>query len=95
MDWVKYLIFVLEMASEFDIVKAAIGIYPVEAVQNILPDDFPLNYEKFSVDEEIDFIKSLAQQKKIHAVGECGLDGHWLDESTYAEQERVFILLEE
>jgi TatD DNase family protein len=84
---------VLEMAAKFTIVKAAVGIYPVEAVQNILPDDFPLNYEKFSVDTEIDFIKDLAQQKKIHAVGECGLDGHWLDESTYAEQERVFIQL--
>lgn len=45
---------------------------------------------RFNVDEEIDFIEEMIQQKKIIAIGECGLDKHYLtDDVSFAEQERV------
>ena len=46
--------------------------------------------QKFNVDEEIAFIEEMAKQKKIIAIGECGLDKHYLtDDLSFAEQERV------
>jgi len=51
--------------------------------------DFP-RPERFNVEEEIEFIEELAKQKKIVAIGECGLDKHYVtDEKSFAEQERV------
>lgn len=81
---------ILEMATRFEVVWPALGIYPVDAVCQLLPDDFEFDVERFDVDAEIAFIDEMAAQGRIAAVGECGLDGHWLDESTYLEQERVF-----
>lgn len=50
--------------------------------------------EKFDIQAEIDFIDSLAAEKKIVAVGECGLDKHYVtDAVSMAEQERVLRLL--
>jgi TatD DNase family protein len=82
--------FILKMAEQFSVIKPALGIYPVEAVCHLLPDDFKLDVVRFDVDAEIDFIEAAAASGKIAAVGECGLDGYWLDPSTFAEQERVF-----
>jgi TatD DNase family protein len=46
--------------------------------------------DKFDVDKEIDFIDELARTKQIIAVGECGLDKHYLtDAVSMNEQERV------
>ena len=81
---------VLAMAERFPQVKPALGIYPVDAVCGLLPPDFPLKVAVFDVDAEIDFIASKAQAGKIAAIGECGLDGYWLAEHTFSEQERVF-----
>ncbi|MCX6104493.1 MAG: TatD family hydrolase [Proteobacteria bacterium] len=81
---------ILAMAERFSAVKPALGIYPVDAVCGLLPTDFPLKVEVFDVDAEIDFIASNAQAGRLAAIGECGLDGHWLTADTFAEQERVF-----
>lgn len=81
---------ILKMADDFPVIKPALGIYPVEAVCRLLPRDFKLEVVRFDVDAEIDFIASVAAAGKLAAVGECGLDGYWLDPSTFAEQERVF-----
>lgn len=44
----------------------------------------------FNVDEEINFIEEKLKEKKILAIGECGLDKHYLtDEISFQEQERV------
>jgi TatD DNase family protein len=80
----------LTLAAKYPVISAAAGIYPIDAVNHLLPDDFTLKIEKFNVDQEIATIAEYAQQKKIIAVGECGLDGYWVDESFFAEQERVF-----
>lgn len=81
---------ILMMASEHDIVRPALGIYPIDAVCHQLPDDYALTVARFDVHAEIDHIRARAQAGEIDAVGECGLDGHWLGEETFAEQERVF-----
>lgn len=81
---------ILAMSVEHDIVRPALGIYPIDAVCNLLPADFTLDVTRFDVDAEIDFIRERAAAGELAAVGECGLDGHWVGEETFAEQERVF-----
>ncbi len=81
---------ILALAEEFSVVVPALGIYPTDAVNDLLPLDFPHQVAKFAVDDEIKFIGEQAQAGKVRAVGECGLDGYWLGEETFAAQERVF-----
>ena len=81
---------ILRMAGEHDLVRPALGIYPIDAVCNLLPEDFTLEVARFDVDAEIGFIREQAAAGRLIAVGECGLDGHWVGEETFAEQERVF-----
>lgn len=81
---------VLELSAQYSEVKAAMGIYPVDGVNSDLPSDFPFEVKRFNVAEEIAFIKSQALKGHLLAIGECGLDGHWLPEETYNKQEAVF-----
>jgi TatD DNase family protein len=84
---------ILKMAAEDSVIKVALGIYPVDAVNHLLPADFPFKVEKFSLENEVKFIDQMASEGKVSAIGECGLDGHWLDASTFKEQEKTFIQL--
>ena len=87
---------ILQMSVDHpDIVFPALGIYPIDAVNDMLPADFSLRVGRFAVDAEIAFIRDLARGGQIAAVGECGLDGHWLTEETFARQEAVFLQLVE
>lgn len=81
---------ILAMAKSYPVIKPALGIYPVEAVNHLLPDTFALAVARFNVDDEIAFIREQALAGTVHAIGECGLDGYWLGQETFAEQERVF-----
>jgi TatD DNase family protein len=81
---------ILTMAAAFPVVKAALGIYPLDAVNHLLPVDFPHRIGRFDVREEIQFIETCAKQKKMVAVGECGLDGFWVGPETFPEQILVF-----
>lgn len=81
---------ILEMAKKYPQVKAALGIYPIEAVNEILPSDYKFEREHFTVKDEIAFIRKMALEKKISAVGECGLDGYHLGPETFSKQEEVF-----
>ncbi len=83
---------ILALAERYEIIQAALGIYPIEAINHLQPE-LPFPVSRFSVDDEIDFIAEMAQENKLIAIGECGLDGYWVDPSTFAEQERVFIRL--
>ena len=67
---------ILEWSKSNPRILPAIGIYPINAVNHILPDNFELPVEKFDVDEEIKFIGEKAASGEIIAVGECGLDGY-------------------
>lgn len=84
---------ILQMAAQYKCIKPALGIYPIDAVNDRLPPDFPHRVARFDVQSEIDFIREQAKAGNITAVGECGLDGHWLKSDTFAEQERVFMAL--
>jgi len=86
---------ILDLAERHPVVRPALGIYPIDAVCHLLPEDFTLEVPRFDVDAEIAFIDAMAAAGRLTAVGECGLDGHWVGEETFAEQERVFEALVE
>jgi TatD DNase family protein len=77
----------LEMSAIHPAVKAALGIYPLDAANEWIANwEWPFEFAapaRFDVDEEIRFIESVAD--RIVAVGECGLDGHWVPESVPAQ----------
>ena len=80
---------ILKLSEQYPEIIPALGIYPIDAVNGIV-QDLPFPVAKFDVDEEIDFIAQQASAGKIKAIGECGLDGYWIKEDTFREQERVF-----
>ena len=84
---------ILKWSQQEELIKASLGIYPVNAVSSLLGSDFPYKVDQFDVQKELEFIRSQAEEHKIIAVGECGLDGHWLSEETYKAQEDVFSYL--
>lgn len=71
---------VLALAKKYaPLVRCSLGIYPVDAL-NIAPDESGLakQTEPFDVDAELAFIKK--NKEHIAAIGECGLDYHWVKE---------------
>lgn len=66
---------VLEISHQYEGVYCALGIHPSEA--------------KGAKDEDFEEIIKLAADKKIVAIGECGLDYYW-DKSFVDEQKKVF-----
>lgn len=80
---------ILELARD-PVIKPALGIYPIDAVNDRLPEGFPFPVARFDVKAEIQFIREQAMAGRLVAVGECGLDGHWLGEDTFSAQEAVF-----
>lgn len=83
---------VLNLAVTYPQILPALGIYPIDAVNHLVAD-LPFPIAKFDVDQEIAFIRAMARSGRLAAIGECGLDGHWVGEDTFAEQERVFLSL--
>jgi len=77
----------LKIASKYDIVKCALGIYPIDALEKeIKEEDYTVDNQEFVVDKEIEFIKK--NKDKIVAIGEVGMDGkHGKD---FDMQSRVF-----
>jgi len=83
---------VLELAAKENIVKPAIGFYPVDAV---LPEmtadgvDYPReDVDPHSAEETIEWIRAHADQ--AIAIGEIGLDHHWVPEKYWKRQEHIF-----
>lgn len=81
---------VLALSARHPAVKPALGIYPIDAVNDLLPAVFPYPVPRFDVDVELAFIREQALAGRLAAVGECGLDGHWVGADTFPAQERVF-----
>ncbi len=77
----------LELAERYPSVKAALGIYPLDAANAWIAErEWTFDFRqpaRFDVDEEIQFIESVAD--RIVAVGECGLDGYWVPDSVPAQ----------
>lgn len=82
---------VAELAAGSDLVRAAFGLYPVDAV---LPEmvalgiDYPREGEVCSAEEGIAWVEKHAGG--AFAIGEIGLDGHWVPEELWGRQEEVF-----
>jgi TatD DNase family protein len=82
---------VLDLAAREPMVKPALGFYPVDAV---LPQmraagiDYPREGEECTSSEGVAYIR--AHIERAVAVGEIGLDGHWVPERFWGEQEAVF-----
>ncbi|MFH1053252.1 MAG: TatD family hydrolase [Candidatus Woesearchaeota archaeon] len=68
----------LELASKHDVIKAALGLYPVDVLNLKMSDK--------DIDDEIDFIQK--NKDKIVAVGEIGLDFYWVKEDYKRQRQK-------
>jgi TatD DNase family protein len=70
-----------------EIVKCSMGIYPVDAL-GLGADEIGLSRqtEPIDLDAEFSFIKK--NKDKIVAIGECGLDYHWVKDEKHQEKMR-------
>ena len=83
---------VADLAARCPMVKPAFGFYPIDTV---LPGmiELGISYPRdegpvFTAEEGIEWVRQHAEQSI--AVGEIGLDGYWVPEELWEEQERVF-----
>lgn len=82
---------ILAWSKIYPEIVPALGIYPLEAVNALIPENtLPFQVEIFDVDSELHFIEESVRKGEVKAIGECGLDGYWIGEETFPEQERVF-----
>jgi len=82
---------ILRIAEKYDIVKASFGLYPIDALARELEageaSGFTRDVQSIDVDAELDWIRR--NKEKCVAVGECGLDYHWIT-GKEAEQKKIF-----
>jgi TatD DNase family protein len=82
---------VLRLAERSPLVKPALGFYPVDTVlpelQQLDPD-FRRQGEAVTAAEGVAWLRDHVEQ--AFALGEIGLDGHWVPESLWERQEQVF-----
>jgi TatD DNase family protein len=79
------------LARRDPIVKPAFGLYPVDAVlteMHAMGVDYPRDGAPFTADEAVAWVRDHAGE--AIAIGEIGLDGHWVPEALWARQEEVF-----
>ncbi len=82
---------VLELARRAPMVRPAFGLYPVDAVapeMRAAGVDYPGLRDAGTAEEAIAWLEANVGQAL--AVGEIGLDGHWVPEALWARQEEVF-----
>ncbi|MCH8004267.1 MAG: TatD family hydrolase [Nanoarchaeota archaeon] len=87
----------LEIAKKYDIVKACLGIYPIQKTYNEndsikIKNNNKINEQKnknnlrnINIDEEIKFIEK--NKKNIIAIGEVGLDYFWVKDNINEQKE--------
>jgi TatD DNase family protein len=82
---------VLELSERFPIVKPAFGLYPVDAVlaeMNAAGETYPGQREVWATGDAIAWVRDHVEQ--AIAVGEIGLDGHWVKEPFWPAQDEAF-----
>ncbi len=81
----------LRIAEKYELVKASFGLYPIDALAKELEvgeaSGFVRDTEPVDVDMELEWIKE--NKDKCIAIGECGLDYHWLT-GKEKEQQKIF-----
>ncbi len=81
---------VLELSKKHPLIKASLGIYPIDALGK-QPDatGLPHHEGKIDLDKEFQFIEK--HKDNIIAIGEVGMDFYWVTkEETYEEQTANF-----
>lgn len=79
------------LARRDPLVKPAYGLYPVDAVldeMEAMGIDYPRECPAFTAEEGIEWVRRHVDE--AIAVGEIGLDGHWVPEALWDKQEAVF-----
>jgi TatD DNase family protein len=82
---------VLELARRYSAVKPALGLYPVDAVLASMRssgEDYPDQRETWPADTAVRWVEQHVEE--AFAIGEIGLDGYWVKEAFWPEQELVF-----
>ncbi len=79
---------VLQLAQKYSLVKASLGIYPIDAL-GLAEGETGLPRQTFPIDleEEFSFIKK--NKDKVVSIGEVGMDFHW-DKDHHQQQEENF-----
>ena len=67
----------VELAERFPFVYAAVGVHPEECAD-------------WNAEHDIPVLEALAQNPKVRAIGEIGLDYHWPDNPPRELQQQVF-----
>jgi TatD DNase family protein len=81
---------VLEYAKKYPLIKASLGIYPIDAL-GLTPDEVGLPYHKGKINLTEQFAFFEANLDKIIAIGEVGMDFHWATKKdTFEEQSDNF-----
>ncbi len=79
------------LAARSPLIRPAFGFYPVDAVlpeMRALGVDYPREGDECSAEEGIAWVREHVAESV--AVGEIGLDGHWVPEALWPRQEEVF-----
>ncbi|HZR82255.1 MAG TPA: TatD family hydrolase [Candidatus Binatia bacterium] len=82
---------VRELARRSPMVRPGFGLYPVDAVlpeMRALGAEYPREGDECTAEEGIAWVAAHAEE--AFAIGEIGLDGHWVPESLWAKQEEAF-----
>ncbi len=79
------------LAARIPAVRPAFGFYPVDAVLSELRAmgrTYPRDTDAVTPDDGVAWVRAHAGE--AFAIGEIGLDGHWVPEPLWAQQEEVF-----
>jgi TatD DNase family protein len=79
------------LAARAPIVKPAFGLYPVDAVLREMRAagvDYPREGDECTAEEGVAWVRENASD--AIAIGEIGLDGHWVPEAFWERQEEAF-----
>lgn len=81
---------VLELSKKYPILKASLGIYPIDALGLSEEESgLPRQTEKIDIEKELKFIEK--HKDEIVSIGEIGMDFHWASkEDTYDQQAKNF-----
>jgi TatD DNase family protein len=82
---------VLELAAREPMVKPALGFYPVDTVLGPMRQagvEYPREGDECTCEEGLAYLR--AHVSRAFAVGEIGLDGYWVPERFWPEQEAAF-----
>ena len=77
----------VEYAEKYDNIFATVGLHPIHLFKSHV-DESEAKFDSRAEDFDYEFYKKLAQNKKVIAIGECGLD--FFHQPEGASQDEVF-----